>query len=107
MLYIVNKKIGNTIHQFGVEGDTLHQCLMNAKKLSFDDVEECGICGNKKLTLTAYVAQEKFDYVRIFCEECGGGINISNQLNDPSIVYLQQKKDSKELRWEVFNKKED
>ena len=42
---IVKKRIGRTDHTFFVEGDNLHQLIMEERKLSFGDVLNCGLCG--------------------------------------------------------------
>lgn len=87
--YAFKKKIGKTIHNFSIEGDTLHEVVMNSKKLSFPDVEKCGLCGSDNLDLTAHVAKKKFHYTLIKCNSCKGYLNFGQQIEDPSIFYLR------------------
>ena len=41
--YFIKKKIGNEIHSFSVEGENLHDVVMGSRKLSFNDVDKCGV----------------------------------------------------------------
>ena len=44
MKLTINKKIGRINYPFTVEGNNLFECLIEAQKLSFNNIIECGIC---------------------------------------------------------------
>jgi len=43
MQLVVKKKIGKEVVTFMVEGKNPYECQMEAQKLSFGDIEECGV----------------------------------------------------------------
>lgn len=101
----IEKKIGKNIYEFFVEGENLHDAVMESKKLSFYDVNKCGICGSDDLTLDAHVAKNKFKYTTIKCgnKECKASVNFGTQTENPDIFYirLRDKADGtgKEVDW--------
>ena len=50
----IKKKIGKNTYTFLVEGKTLYDVLMESNKLSFEDVEKCGLCGSDNIVLGAH-----------------------------------------------------
>lgn len=103
---LIEKKIGQTIYRFEVEGETLHEMVMEAKKLSFPNVLKCGLCGDDRIYLDAHVAKDKFKYTTIKCGKCKGSLNFGQQTADPSIVYLKTKEGSKEYDWRAYDQPE-
>ena len=46
MQLFIKKQIGKQLYNFVVEGENLEQVLLENNKLSFEDVNHCGICGS-------------------------------------------------------------
>jgi hypothetical protein len=89
----IEKKVGKRTYEFTVEGENLHEAVMESKKLSFYDVHKCGCCGSDDLVLDAHVAQDKFNYTTIKCNGCKASVNFGQQQKDPDIFYLRTKDD--------------
>lgn len=87
----IQKKIGKTIYDFTVEGSNLHEAIIESKKLSFFDVQKCGLCGSDNLCLDAHVAQKKFKYTTVKCNACKGSVNFGQQQENPDIFYIRTK----------------
>jgi len=87
----VDKKIGKRTYEFTVQGENLFDAVMESKKLSFYDVHKCGCCGSDDLSLDAHVAQNKFKYVTIKCNnrDCRASLNFGSQTENPDIFYLK------------------
>lgn len=108
---IVKKRIGRTDHTFFVEGDNLHQLIMEERKLSFGDVLNCGLCGGDDLILSAHVTEsEGYDYTYIKCLKCKGTLNFGQQKKHDDIYYLRtveitsgQYAGQKSYDWKSFN----
>ena len=86
-----------------MEGKNLGECLSEAKKLSFGDVHKCDLCASTNLTLDTHVAQKKYKYYYVRCQDCGGTLNFGQQMENPDVFYLRQNK-QKELDWKRFAK---
>ena len=86
---IIRKKVGKRTYIFEVEADSFYEVITEQKKLSFDDIEKCGLCGSDDLELSAHKAQNKFEYTYIRCKHCRASLNFGKQLEDPDIVYLK------------------
>lgn len=105
----VKKTIGKNVHQFTVEGENLHEVVMQTKNFSFGDVHKCGLCGSDDLDLSAHVAKNKFKYTLVKCNSCKGYLNFGTQTENPNIFYLRTKeikdpktnKTSKVLDWKT------
>jgi len=94
---IIKKKIGEEVHTFIVQGDTLHDVMMESKKLSFGDVDKCGVCGSAWLDLGAHVAgKKKHKYTTVRCRKCKSCLNFGQQQENPDVFYLRtrEQKDS-------------
>jgi late competence protein required for DNA uptake (superfamily II DNA/RNA helicase) len=90
--YYVKKKIGKEVHSFSVEGENFHDVVLEARKLSFNDIHRCDICGHEDLELSAHVTEKKgFEYVYIRCKKCRATLNFGQQKKDDSIFYLKTK----------------
>ena len=90
LTYFVKKRIGKDIHQFMVEGKDLHEVVMESKKLSFGDVEKCGLCGSDDLELSAHVTEgDGFDYTYIRCRTCRATLNFGQQKKKDDVYYLR------------------
>ena len=115
MQLTIKKKIGRNSYTFIVEGKTLYDALMESNKLSFDDVEKCGICGGDNLVLGAHSATGGFKYVDIKCKnfKCRASLTFGKPKEDPDTFFLR-KEDSgkktqdgkiiKQYAWKEFNK---
>lgn len=101
MKYFVKKKIGKDVHSFEVEGKNLNECIMEAKKLSFPDVDKCGICDSDNLTIDSHVAMKKYKYTYIKCLSCQATLNFGQQTENPDIFYLRRTPDKK-LDWKAL-----
>jgi hypothetical protein len=88
--YYLEKPIGKKNHKFSVEGNSFHEVIMEAKKLSFDGVAKCGICGSDDLELSAHeTLKEGYDYVYVRCKHCRATLNFGQQKKNNEIFYLR------------------
>ena len=101
MQMTIKKQIGDNVLNFIVSGDNLHDCAMEAGKLSFGNVHECGLCKSKKLVLRAHVAQAKYKYTHIDCVECRASLVFGQKKEDANVFYFRRDNDKK-LLWEAF-----
>lgn len=99
----IEKKVGKRNYEFTVEGENLHEAVMESKKLSFYDVHKCGCCGSDDLALDAHVAKGKFKYTTIKCNKCRASVNFGQQQEDSNIFYLRTRDKvdgtGKEIDW--------
>lgn len=108
--YYIKKRVGNEIHSFSVEGESLHDVVMQSKKLSFHDVSKCGACGSEYLNLSAHVTEkEGHEYTLIKCGKCKSFVNFGQQKKNDDIFYLRTRDEidqnghttgKKELDWQ-------
>jgi len=84
------KKIGNREYEFEAEGKTLYEVVTASQKLSFGDVEACGVCGSDNLVLAAHTAQDKYKYTEIKCLACRASLNFGYKTEDPEVCYLKK-----------------
>ena len=96
----VPKIIGKKTYEFEVEGDNLFDVVMKAQKLSFDNVEKCGMCGSSDLNLYAYIATGDYNYIKIACTECKASVTFGQQKKDLEVFYLR--KENGKLKWETY-----
>lgn len=88
--YYIKKKIGRDYHSFSVDGKNLHEAVMAAKKLSFQDVPCCGICKSDDLELSAHVTpKEGHEYTYVRCKACKATLNFGQQKKDDDVFYLR------------------
>ena len=88
--YFIKKKIGNETHSFSVEGENLHEVVMAAGKLSFGDIDLCGICGHNDLILAAHVTpNEGHEYTYVRCKKCKATLNFGQQKKDNNTYYYK------------------
>lgn len=100
MQMTIKKKIGQTNYNFIVQGDNLHQVIMESKKLSFGDVPQCGHCKKNNLYLTAYVtAEDRYEYTKIVCRDCGASVTFGQPKKEPDTFYLRKNNDGSP-KWE-------
>lgn len=101
----IEKKVGKRTYEFTVEGENLHEAVMESKKLSFYDVHKCGCCASDDLVLDAHVAKGKFKYTTIKCNACKASVNFGQQQEDSNIFYLRTRDKvggGKEVDWAPF-----
>ncbi len=102
MKLTIIKKIGRTEYPFTFEGNDLHEVLMESEKLSFGNVNKCGLCDNEYLFLSAYITKEdNFKYVKISCPNCRASVTFGRKKENPDVYYLR-KTDSGELDWQAY-----
>lgn len=100
MEMMIGKQIGKTRYTFVVKGNDLHEVVMDAEKLSFQDVPKCGLCQSDELYLTAYVTKDEgYKYVKIVCRKCRGSVTFGQQKKNPLVFYLRKTEDGK-LDWQ-------
>lgn len=104
MRLTIKKKIGKTIYPFTFEGDNLHDVIMESSKLSFGDVQKCGVCGSEHLILDAHVAQG-YKYTEIKCLACKAQLVFGKRRDDDSVYFLR-KNDNKEYDWTKYESKD-
>ena len=98
----IEKKIGKKTYEFTVEGENLHEAVMESKKLSFYDVHKCGCCGGDDLVLDAHVAQGKFKYTTVKCNGCKASVNFGQQVENSDVFYIRTRDNGqggKEADW--------
>lgn len=98
----IEKKVGKRTYEFTVEGENLHEAVMESKKLSFYDVHKCGCCGSDDLVLDAHVAKNKYKYTTIKCNSCKASVNFGQQQEDSNVFYLRTRDKvggGKEIDW--------
>ena len=107
--YYVNKQVGGKIHTFTVTGKNLFECVMAAKKFSFDDVHTCGLCAGNNLELSAHATDDGYNYVYVRCKTCKATLNFGQQKKDNEIFYLKtieiadgQYKGGKAYDWKAY-----
>lgn len=101
---IIKKKFGKNAFTFVVSAPSFHEAVLESSKLSFGDVEKCGICGSDDLFLGAHeTKEENFLYAYVRCKKCKSTLNFGKQKKDTSVVYLTTK-DDKSLDWVKFEK---
>ena len=84
--YSLKKQIGKNAHTFLIEGESFYDIVHTSKNLSFDDVQECGLCKSKELELGAHKTKEDgYEYVHIDCKSCKGRLNFGQQKKNPAI----------------------
>ncbi|OUJ75889.1 hypothetical protein BXP70_00925 [Hymenobacter crusticola] len=88
---MITKKIGNRSYHFNATGTDLHELLTEHEKLSFPDVPACGLCGSVNLRLTSRVAQDKFKYCDIKCDDCFGSVTFGRRQDDDKVYFLRKK----------------
>jgi hypothetical protein len=99
---IIKKKFGKNSSTFVVGGDTFHDAVLEASKLSFGDVEKCGICASDDLFLGAHETKgEGFLFAYVRCSKCRATLNFGQQ-KKADVVYLRTKEDKKTLDWMKF-----
>ncbi len=96
MQLTVKKQIGKTSYTFIVEGSNLYEVVKESNKLSFPDVQKCGICGGDHLFLSTHEAEskgKKFKYTTIRCAntKCKASINFGQRTDNPDVFYLKTK----------------
>jgi late competence protein required for DNA uptake (superfamily II DNA/RNA helicase) len=101
MELMITKKIGKKSYHFTVQGSDLHEVMMEAERLSFDDVARCALCNSDNLELSARVAQNKYKYVGVKCRACRGEITMGKSQKDDKTYFLRRN-DAKELDWQPY-----
>lgn len=90
MKLFINKQIGKNKYTFQVEGNNLEELIQETKKLSFGDVDKCGICNSTDIHLDYHLAKNKYKYTFIRCMNCRSTNNFGRQMENPDIFYLKK-----------------
>ena len=102
---ILKKKVGKNAYTFVVSAPSFHEVVIESAKLSFGDVDKCGLCGSDDLHLNGHITKEdNFEYAYVRCKKCAGTLNFGKQKKDSSVVYLRTKDDGKTLDWMKYEK---
>jgi len=97
----VPKKFGKRTYQFEVDGDNLHSVIMESEKLSFPNVEKCGMCGGENLRIRAYVTEkDKYEYVKVECWDCKASLTFGKKKNEKDVYFLRRNEDNS-FKWEA------
>ena len=87
---IIKKKIGKEVHIFELEADSFHGVMLEASKLSFPDLPNCGLCQSENLTLGAHKTEkESYVYAYVRCLDCKGTLNFGQKKEDSDVVYFR------------------
>jgi len=106
MEMFVKKFVGKETYTFVVSGKSLHECLTEAKKISFYQISKCGLCGSDELYLTAYTTQEEsYEYVKCICRECKASLTFGQPKKEPNTFYPRRDDNGKYV-WKKFEGKE-
>jgi MinD superfamily P-loop ATPase len=101
----IRKQIGSTSYTFLVEGKNLFDMVLEAEKLSFGNVKECGLCKSESLYLTAYETKDEgYKYVKIVCSNCKASVTFGQPKKSPDTFYLRKADDGK-LEWKTYEPK--
>lgn len=110
MEQIIKKKIGATVHTFVVSGENFYDVVTESQKLSFPDMECCGLCGSTDLTLGSHLGKDEkgnevYKYVDIKCNNmaCRASLTFGQPKKDPDTFYLR-KDENKQYDWKPFIK---
>ena len=101
MKLTIPKKVGKRVYHFQVEGQNLHQVVMESQKLSFNDVATCGLCGKDNLVLVARVAQG-YHYTEIKCLDCRASLTFGQRKESPDTYFLRRDQETKALDWKAY-----
>ena len=83
--------MGRNKYHFTFTGANFHEVVMERQKLSFPNVEACGLCGSDNLALNARVTKEKqFKYISVRCQDCGGDLTFGKEMKDPDTYFLRR-----------------
>ena len=102
MQLFIKKKIGQETYSFVVEGKNLYELVTESQKLSFGNVDKCGVCGSDHLMLNARLAQKKFKYVEVKCLECKGSLVFGCTTENPDVFYIRKDKSTKKYDWKAY-----
>ena len=84
----LTKTTGKRKYTFVVTGDNAKSAIIESEKLSFDDVETCGVCGGDDLRLGGHVTKDDgFEYAYVRCKKCRATLNMGTQKKNTDINY--------------------
>jgi len=104
---IIKKKFGKNSYTFVVSGPSFHETVLESSKLSFGDLDSCGVCQNDDLHLQAHTTKEDgYEYAYVRCRKCRATLNFGKQKKDTDVVYFTTKEENskKVLDWKKFDK---
>jgi hypothetical protein len=102
---IIKKKVGKNAYTFVLSAPSFQEVVIESTKMSFGDIDNCGLCGSDDLYLHGHVTKEdNYEYAYVRCRKCAGTLNFGKQKKDTSVVYLRTKDDGKTLDWMKFEK---
>jgi len=94
----ITKKLGNKDFKFTFEGRNLHECVIEAEKLSFYNIPKCGKCESELLELKAYKTKEGYEYTKIVCNKCKASITFGQKRDDSDVFFMRKNSEGK-LDW--------
>ena len=96
--------VGKTEYLLTFLGEDLHEAIMESKKVSFNNVAVCGLCGSDLLYLDAYNTKEdELPYTKVVCAKCRGSVTFGRTKKDGTL-FLRKTEDGK-LDWQKFVEK--
>jgi len=101
MQIYLKKIFGDISYTFVAEGKNLFDAVMEAQNLSFKGVPCCGICGSKNLSLGAHIAQGKYKYVHVNCDDCRARLTFGQRKDSPDTFFLRRNA-QKEYDWQAY-----
>lgn len=106
MELLIKKKIGRTVYCYTFTGANAYDVHMEAQRLSYDDVDACGICGSDNLEMAARFAQNKYKYLGVKCRDCRAEVTAGRRQEDADTFFLRKKEGGKpgELDWVAWTK---
>ena len=106
MRQTVQKKLGKNTYNFQFEGATFFDCLQDAQRLSFPNIEKCPLCGSDDLYLTSYITKEKkYKYIKVACNGCMGSLTLGKS-QEHEDTYFFRKTDDGKYDWKKYEPKE-
>lgn len=100
----ISKKIGKRTYHFKVNGTNLYEVVTESQKLSFNDVDICGMCKQDNLILNAREAKG-YKYTEIKClnKDCGATLTFGRKKEDEDTFFLRRRED-KQYDWKKYEK---
>lgn len=102
MELFIKKTIGKNVYTFVVQGKNLYESVMASQKLSFGDIQTCGLCNSDNLILNARNAQDQYEYVEVKCLACKGQLVFGQPKKDKNTYYLRKDKVTKKYAWKEY-----
>lgn len=104
---ILKKKFGKNAYSFVVSGASFKEAVIESSKLSFGDIDNCGICGSDDLFLNGHVTKDDgYEYAYVRCKKCRATLNFGTQKKNTDVNYYTTREENGKtvLDWKKFEK---